>query len=97
MSPFDINSKPDSWWWDLSVIGDFSVRITRRYIDNLMKLDLRKVTRWSFSVPKTVNVFIWRASHDRLPTRLNSVDWYSITCQMCNVAVQSVEHVFFEV
>lgn len=36
LSLFNVIFKTDSWQWDLIAIGDFSVRITRKYIGNLI-------------------------------------------------------------
>ncbi|GJZ70611.1 RNA-directed DNA polymerase, eukaryota, reverse transcriptase zinc-binding domain protein [Tanacetum coccineum] len=61
---------------------------------------LAHATTWDKSIPRKVNVFMWRLSLDRLPHRLNlssrGMDIPAISCPSCNANVESANHVFFE-
>ncbi|GJY59330.1 RNA-directed DNA polymerase, eukaryota [Tanacetum coccineum] len=50
-------------------------------------------TRWVKSIPIKINIFSWRVSFDKLPTRLNlslrGLDIPSIICPLCSIAVES--------
>ncbi|GJS32808.1 ribonuclease H-like domain-containing protein [Tanacetum coccineum] len=57
-------------------------------------------TTWEKSIPRKVNIFIWKLSLDRLPHRLNlflrGIDILTISCSSCNANVESANHIFFE-
>ncbi|GKB44103.1 RNA-directed DNA polymerase, eukaryota, reverse transcriptase zinc-binding domain protein [Tanacetum coccineum] len=94
-----ILDEPDSWRWTLDGDGIFLVHATRVYIDSCMPPSCSPCTRWSNFLPRKVNIFVWRLSLDRLPTRLNlslrGLDISSIVCPMCNDVVEAADHVFF--
>lgn len=90
---------PDSLWWSLDMNGVFSVSVARKHIENATYIGTGDVTRWCKVVPKKVNIFMWRLFLDRLPTRLNlsrkGLELDSITCLLCAIGVESIQHVFF--
>ena len=53
----------------------------------------------SLVIPIKVNIFAWRVQLNKLPTRLNlscrGVEISSILCPICNVSVESVDHLLF--
>nr|GEW26517.1 RNA-directed DNA polymerase, eukaryota, reverse transcriptase zinc-binding domain protein [Tanacetum cinerariifolium] len=57
-------------------------------------------TRWIKVVSKKVNIHAWRVKMDNLPTRLNlsrrGIDFDSIFCPTCNVAVETASQIFFD-
>ncbi|KAL4570644.1 hypothetical protein LXL04_026303 [Taraxacum kok-saghyz] len=59
----------DSWVWNISTDGGFTVADTRRWIDDLVLPVGQVNTRWCGLVPRKVNIFIWRLLLDQLPTR----------------------------
>ncbi|GKF52441.1 RNA-directed DNA polymerase, eukaryota, partial [Tanacetum coccineum] len=67
-------------------------------IDQNILHTLAHTTTWDKSIPRKVNVFMWRLSLDRLPHRLNlssrGMDIPSISCPSCNANVESANHVF---
>lgn len=67
----DLGSGPDTCIWSLDISGLFSVGVTRRYIDAQLLPTLPTSTRWFASLPRKVNVFMWRLLLDRLPRRVN--------------------------
>ncbi|PWA84228.1 reverse transcriptase zinc-binding domain-containing protein [Artemisia annua] len=56
-------------------------------------------TRWCSSLPRKVNIFMWRARLDKLPTRYNlsrkGIEIASIMCPVCGVSMESLSHVLF--
>ncbi|GKC76718.1 RNA-directed DNA polymerase, eukaryota, reverse transcriptase zinc-binding domain protein [Tanacetum coccineum] len=80
--------KPDSWTWILDNDDVFTVHATRVHLDSWLLPSCSPCTRWPKSLPRKVNIFVWRLALDRLPTRLNlslrGLDIPSIMCPMCN-------------
>ncbi|GJU70279.1 RNA-directed DNA polymerase, eukaryota [Tanacetum coccineum] len=89
----------DRWSWLLDPSGDFSVKLTREFIDDSMLPKTDVPTRWVKSIPIKINIFSWRVSLDKLPTRLNlslrGLDIPSIICSLCSIAVESTSHLLF--
>ncbi|GJW26443.1 RNA-directed DNA polymerase, eukaryota, reverse transcriptase zinc-binding domain protein [Tanacetum coccineum] len=86
--------------WSLGRNGTFTVKDARYRIDQNILPTLAHTTTWDKSIPRKVNVFMWRLSLDRLPHRLNlssrGMDILAISCPSCNANVESANHVFFE-
>ncbi|GJY96312.1 RNA-directed DNA polymerase, eukaryota [Tanacetum coccineum] len=86
--------------WSLGRNGTFTVKDARYRIDQNILPTLAHTTTWDKSIPRKVNVFMWRLSLDRLPHRLNlssrGMDIPAISCPSCNANVESANHVFFE-
>ncbi|GJZ36598.1 RNA-directed DNA polymerase, eukaryota, partial [Tanacetum coccineum] len=81
--------------------GTFSVKDARYRIDqNILPTLAHTIPLRDKSIPRKVNVFMWRLSLDRLPHRLNlssrGMDIPAISCPSCNANVESANHVFFE-
>ncbi|PWA40390.1 reverse transcriptase zinc-binding domain-containing protein [Artemisia annua] len=87
----------DGWRWLLDSSGKFSVSSVRVAVDKcrLPTTDLH--TNWNNFVPSKINILIWRAERDRLPTRINldslGIDLHSLLCPMCDTECESLEHV----
>ncbi|GKD05052.1 RNA-directed DNA polymerase, eukaryota, reverse transcriptase zinc-binding domain protein, partial [Tanacetum coccineum] len=85
--------------WLLDPSGDFSVKSTREFIDDSMLPKTDVPTRWVKSIPIKINIFAWRVSLDKLPTRLNlslrGLDIPSIICPLCSIVVESTSHLLF--
>ncbi|GKC32315.1 RNA-directed DNA polymerase, eukaryota [Tanacetum coccineum] len=80
--------------------GTFSVGDTRCLIDSKILPTLATLTSWDKTLPRKVNILIWRLALDRLPHRLNlsarGMDIPSISCSLCNGNVKSSSHIFFD-
>ncbi|PWA61836.1 RNA-directed DNA polymerase, eukaryota [Artemisia annua] len=91
-----LNEDKDEWVWTLDKSNKFVVKSTRQHIDSLLLPDSQPHTRWCRHIPKKVNIFLWRALRDRLPTRWNlsnkGIDIESILCPVCTSSPETVEH-----
>ncbi|GKB67722.1 RNA-directed DNA polymerase, eukaryota, reverse transcriptase zinc-binding domain protein [Tanacetum coccineum] len=89
----------DSWFWQIGKDGVYTVGDTRRHIDDHILPSIDVPTIWNKSLPRKVNVFMWRLRLDRLPNRFNlsrrDLDIYSITCLICNLMPETSSHYFF--
>nr|GEV32490.1 RNA-directed DNA polymerase, eukaryota [Tanacetum cinerariifolium] len=89
----------DRWVWSLEGLGDFSVALIRKLIDDKMLLEVSLKTRWSKVVPIKVNFLAWKMRINGLPTGFNisrrCMDIESILCPICEAAVESTRHIFF--
>ncbi|GKA64249.1 RNA-directed DNA polymerase, eukaryota, reverse transcriptase zinc-binding domain protein [Tanacetum coccineum] len=89
----------DRWIWSLSGDGEFSVSSVRNLIDDKTLGTVGSKTQWFKFVPIKVNVLSWRVKLNNLPTRLNlsrrGMELHSIFCPLCNMAVESTNHLFF--
>ncbi|GJY44703.1 zf-CCHC domain-containing protein [Tanacetum coccineum] len=94
------NVNEDTCTWSLGHNGTFTVKDARYRIEQNILPTLAHATTWDKSIPRKVNVFMWRLSLDRLPHRLNlssrGMDIPAISCPSCNANVESANHVFFE-
>nr|GEV27413.1 RNA-directed DNA polymerase, eukaryota [Tanacetum cinerariifolium] len=94
-----LSDKCDSWIWSLDVLGGFSVVTTRHFMDDQTLEISLDATRWNKCVPIKVNVFIWRLTLNKLPSKLNlhrrCIDVSSGLCPICQDDVESVNHIFF--
>ncbi|GJY27220.1 RNA-directed DNA polymerase, eukaryota, reverse transcriptase zinc-binding domain protein [Tanacetum coccineum] len=95
----NLSSTQDSWKWHIGSDGSFTVASTRTHSDLSMLPSWASSTAWIKCLPRKINIFLWRFNLDRLPHRLNlskhSLDIDSIICPVCNINVESAEHVFF--
>ncbi|GJT22255.1 RNA-directed DNA polymerase, eukaryota [Tanacetum coccineum] len=88
--------------WVCSIFGDgsFSVKDIRNSLDALFLPSWPEPMRWVKSIPIKINVFMWRARRDCLPTRSNlihrgtSLD--SDNCLICYSTGEDASHVFFQ-
>ncbi|GJS34892.1 RNA-directed DNA polymerase, eukaryota [Tanacetum coccineum] len=99
VSLIELSSELDVCYWTIADDGVFSVRSTRHHIDSLILPTLDNPTQWDKTLPRKVNIFMWRFMLDRLPHRLNlssrGIDIPSIVCPSCNGNVESSNHIFF--
>ncbi|XP_071727180.1 uncharacterized protein [Rutidosis leptorrhynchoides] len=88
----------EDWYWSLSPNGVFSVK---KLTDLLMRADLANSppavhTIRNHLVPLKVELFVWRARHNRLPTRVEldkpGIDLGTIRCPICDDGLETVEH-----
>nr|GEU60022.1 RNA-directed DNA polymerase, eukaryota [Tanacetum cinerariifolium] len=99
VGPISLSDSKDHWTWILDSSGEFFVHSARTYIDNTLLPDVGPPTRWLKVVPNKINIFAWKISLDKLPSRLNlslrGIDIPSITCPICCLNVESCSYLFF--
>nr|GEY83271.1 RNA-directed DNA polymerase, eukaryota [Tanacetum cinerariifolium] len=91
-----LSSSGDRWICDLSGDGEYRVKEVRNFIDDLFLPSHPEVTRWVKCIPKKINIFVWRAHRDCLPTRQNlirrGVVLESDVCPLCEDSVEEPQH-----
>ncbi|GJT27666.1 putative RNA-directed DNA polymerase, eukaryota, reverse transcriptase zinc-binding domain protein [Tanacetum coccineum] len=90
----------DGWTWSLDTSGSFKVSILRSCIDSLDLSRSDPVTIWNELIPKKVNIFFWRLTRNRLPTKTNlvdkGIDLHTVLCSFCDDYCESSDHIFIE-
>ncbi|KAL4563536.1 hypothetical protein LXL04_027579 [Taraxacum kok-saghyz] len=83
--------------WSLEPDGKYSVSSLRNLIDTNTLVSSSMPTPWDSNVPIKVNIFLWKAMRDRLPTRDNlvhrGINLPNILCPLCNSAAETGRHV----
>ncbi|GJR86161.1 RNA-directed DNA polymerase, eukaryota [Tanacetum coccineum] len=94
-----LSNSTDCWRWDMNGSGEFRVKDVRNLLDDFFLPKDDSATRWIKSVPIKINVFAWRASQDRLPSKLNllrrGVQVDNLMCPICNSVQEDISHVLF--
>ncbi|GJZ85779.1 RNA-directed DNA polymerase, eukaryota [Tanacetum coccineum] len=89
----------DRWVWTLNGNGLFRVSDIRILIDDFFLPKEEVATRWIKYFPIKINIFAWKVSLDRLPTRLNlahrGVQVSSLDCPVCSLVHESSSHILF--
>ena len=71
----------------------------RLAIDNMVLPSHDVPTRWVKVIPIKINVFMWRARRDCLPTRHNlahkGVSLESLSCPICSSETEDIHHLLF--
>ncbi|GJW59653.1 RNA-directed DNA polymerase, eukaryota [Tanacetum coccineum] len=85
--------------WDLNGDSVFRVKDVRNLLDETFLPKAEMPTRWIKCIPIKVNVFVWKALLDCLPTRLNlarrNVVTASLSSPVCDAAPEDTSHLFF--
>nr|GEV07197.1 RNA-directed DNA polymerase, eukaryota [Tanacetum cinerariifolium] len=86
--------------WDLNRDGVFRVKDVRNLLDETFLPKSEMPTRWLKCILIKVNVFVWKAFLDRLPTHLNlarrNVVAASLSCLVCDATPEDTSHLFFQ-
>ncbi|GKB44044.1 RNA-directed DNA polymerase, eukaryota, reverse transcriptase zinc-binding domain protein [Tanacetum coccineum] len=100
ISHLEVREGPDKCLWSTSHDGTFSVGALRRIIDDHLLPSMATKTTWEKTLPRKVNIFLWRLNLDRFPHRFNlssrGIDIPEISCPSCNGNVESNTLIFFE-
>ncbi|PWA57055.1 RNA-directed DNA polymerase, eukaryota, Reverse transcriptase zinc-binding domain protein [Artemisia annua] len=92
----------DKWQWSLATNGKFTVHklasLIYRNILGPFSIGCNHI--WNNWTPIKVNICIWRAANNRLPTlsALNSkgIIPASLLCPLCDEATETIDHVLYE-
>nr|GEV83348.1 RNA-directed DNA polymerase, eukaryota [Tanacetum cinerariifolium] len=94
-----LSASKDRWTCDLNGDGVFRVKEVRTILDDIFLSSPADATRWVKYIPIKINVFVWRARLDRLPTRSNlvrrGVVLDSSLCPLCGLVPEDTHHVLF--
>nr|GFA61997.1 RNA-directed DNA polymerase, eukaryota [Tanacetum cinerariifolium] len=94
-----LSNSSDRWICDLTSDGVFRVKEVRNCIDDIFLPSQVIDTRWVRFVPIKVNILIWRARQDCLPTRVNlvrrSINVDSCVCPICSTGEDEINHILF--
>ncbi|PWA97241.1 RNA-directed DNA polymerase, eukaryota [Artemisia annua] len=89
----------DRWFWDMNGNGDFCVKDVRKLLDEFFLPKETTATRWIKFIPIKINVFAWKVSLDRLPTRVNlmyrGIFVSSLSCPICSSHIEDTSHLLF--
>nr|GEW84625.1 RNA-directed DNA polymerase, eukaryota, reverse transcriptase zinc-binding domain protein [Tanacetum cinerariifolium] len=61
----------DSWTWSSNISKGYSVASARHLIDSHILDIIPNATRWNRNIPIKANVFLWRLSLNKVPSRAN--------------------------
>nr|GEW80244.1 RNA-directed DNA polymerase, eukaryota [Tanacetum cinerariifolium] len=90
-----LTDSDDTWTWSLGS-STFAVKSIRDHINQCTLPNGGFETRWNRYLSKKINIFIWRALRDRLPTRWNlsrkGIDMDSLTCPICDSSIETTNH-----
>ncbi|KAJ0626247.1 putative reverse transcriptase zinc-binding domain-containing protein [Helianthus annuus] len=92
---------PDKWTWRGTTQQDLTVANLRYKIHEAWKTDNAEAWAfWNSWVPLKINLFNWRASMNRIPSKENltirGVQLASINCDRCGLRVESSQHILWE-
>ncbi|GJU47721.1 RNA-directed DNA polymerase, eukaryota, partial [Tanacetum coccineum] len=94
-----LSNMGDKRVWDLNGDGVFRVKDIRNLLDETFLPKAEMPTRWIKCILIKVNVFVWKALLDCLPTHLNlarrNVLTASLSCPVCDAAPEDTSHLFF--
>ncbi|CAH1437983.1 unnamed protein product [Lactuca virosa] len=89
----------DRWVWLLDSLEEYFVASSHSLVDGHLLQTSSIASRWVNLVPIKVNVFSWKLVLNRFPTRFTlskrGLDIPSLCCPICNIEVESVNHLFF--
>ncbi|GJX30996.1 RNA-directed DNA polymerase, eukaryota [Tanacetum coccineum] len=99
VGPVILSNANDRWVWSLSGDGVFQVKDIRRLLDESFLPKDNTATRWVKFIPIKINVFAWKVSIDRLPTRMNllrrDIHVPDLFCPICKDSTEDSSHLFF--
>ncbi|GJW42345.1 RNA-directed DNA polymerase, eukaryota [Tanacetum coccineum] len=88
----------DDWKWSLDSSGSFKVCILSRRIQNIFLAEhsVGNHHLWNSWIPRKVNICVWRASLNRLPTQANlasrGVILEPANCPLCDNIIEDLDH-----
>nr|GEZ80533.1 hypothetical protein [Tanacetum cinerariifolium] len=88
----------DKWVWSGDGFGILKVKVLSQLIQNSLFSDcvIGEHHVWNSWIPRKVNVYVWRASLNRLPTRLNlavrGVMLPSMVCPFYDDDSEDIDH-----
>nr|GEW90854.1 RNA-directed DNA polymerase, eukaryota [Tanacetum cinerariifolium] len=95
LANYSLSDSKDDWSWAIGT-SSFIVKTTREHIDQRYIPNDGMKTRWNHFLSKKINIFIWRALRDRLPTKWNlswkGIDVDSLSCPIYDAGIKTIQH-----
>ncbi|KAL9997683.1 putative reverse transcriptase zinc-binding domain-containing protein [Helianthus debilis subsp. tardiflorus] len=92
-----MEDRQDKWEWSDGKNVGFTVSSAKKWMAGLTMEDDSLVFKWSKWLPIKCNIFMWRASLDRLPTRValarRGIQVANSLCAWCDCIEESLEHI----
>ncbi|KAI3761910.1 hypothetical protein L1987_52333 [Smallanthus sonchifolius] len=93
-----LSESRDKWSWGIDEGGEFTVSNVKKLLREDRDIHREHVMNWESWVPLKVNLHMWRAEMDRVPTRLELVrrriNIPDVSCVLCNTDPESSMHTF---
>ncbi|GJX27849.1 RNA-directed DNA polymerase, eukaryota [Tanacetum coccineum] len=85
---------------DLNGDGEFMVKDVRNLLDEVVLPHADYPTRWVKYIPIKINIFAWKISLDRIPSKINlqkrGVSMEYNFCSICDEDVEDTSHIMFK-
>ncbi|GJT46465.1 RNA-directed DNA polymerase, eukaryota [Tanacetum coccineum] len=95
-----LSLQDDRWYWDLNGDGEFMVKDVRNLLDEAVLPHADYPTRWVKYIPIKINIFAWKISLDRIPSKINlqkkGVSMEYNFCSICDEDVEDISHIMFK-
>ncbi|KAJ0539157.1 putative reverse transcriptase zinc-binding domain-containing protein [Helianthus annuus] len=93
-----ISEAKDEWEWLGEESGEFSVKSVKRLLNHNEDYSRNQVIDWCRWLPLKCNIFAWRATLNRLPTKAGlmrrNITVEEENCACCGETVETVDHIF---
>ncbi|GJR30955.1 RNA-directed DNA polymerase, eukaryota [Tanacetum coccineum] len=100
LDTISLSSANDRWSCDVNGDSMFRVKDIRSSLDDIFLPSSVLAMRWVKYIPIKINIFIWRARLDCLPTRSNlanrGVVLDSLLCPICGSVPEDASHFLFQ-
>ncbi|PWA98441.1 reverse transcriptase domain, Reverse transcriptase zinc-binding domain protein [Artemisia annua] len=98
VSAVHLNGNEDSWAWNQGSSDGYSVKDARKWLKGNNSSDGNIVFNWCKWIPNKCNIFMWRASLDRIPTqsalRRRNILVGDGLCVFCGETEENADHLF---
>lgn len=93
-----LSAQQDRWGWSIGDGDGYTVQDMRKWLKKSYQSEENEVYQWSKWIPRKCNMFMWRASLNRLPTkealRKRNVFVDDVSCDLCGESEETVDHLF---
>ncbi|PWA72406.1 RNA-directed DNA polymerase, eukaryota, Reverse transcriptase zinc-binding domain protein [Artemisia annua] len=95
-----LSSQVDRWYWDFNGDGEFMFKDVRNLLDEAVLPHDVDPTRWVKYIPIKINIFAWKVSLDRIPSKINllkrGVSMEYNLCSVCHEDIEDTSHIIFK-
>ncbi|KAJ0550752.1 putative reverse transcriptase zinc-binding domain-containing protein [Helianthus annuus] len=98
LSNVSLTGSKDKWFWGDEAKESFSVASVKLLLREDSEVRRDHFMRWESWVPNKVNIFVWRAEMDRIPTKValirRRINVQDGSCSLCDNGEEDVMHLF---